>query len=556
MLLKKLPLTLAIALAGLIAYLLLPSSDYNLDGFRVFASLHQVKIDSTGSRTYVPLDWQTGYQKPYYQRQNVQKHLLFPVYAFFAYRLARSLGYKGSGLKPLQVANAVCAAVTLGLFALLLSLGMEDIWSVIFLTIGLALSNAFGSMATNIGEVVFALPLLIIGLILIIKGKPLLAGLALGISAACYLASIVIALTVVIGFIIRHQIKNAFTLFITSLTTVSGCYLGLLFCAGYNSFPQLLNTLILLPEQGTFGGFKPANLISVFIGFANSILPLLPQDFSGLRAVVTSGGARLIPAVIIALSAMALGLCCLLFNLRLFRRRDEIPLGLLVFLGALFTSLLWDPYHLKIWVYSNIGLWLMLSEARLISLWLVPKALPWPKPVINQRVNPFLQTRFVPLAFLFFLLTPVVLINIRHLFSLTGFNPRWQAAAEISRIVAQPSGIENKNLIFGAWEPEFGYLTLFLPERNLICLPDLILENNIDPRAVETQIEDAITGCRNQGGLVYFVNLFNRSEEQLRLFYSVRLHFPHLLIWVQTHRPLVLIVWQDEKMAIALFRLK
>lgn len=530
---KKALLIIILIAVALGIYLLLPSSHYNLDGFRVISSLHYVKIDHNQGITYTPLEWQSAYQNPYYQRQNVQKHLLFPLYAYFSYQLARLFGYQGNGLKPLQIANTISAAVSLGLFALLLLVRKKPLFTILFCSIGLAFSNAFCSMATDIAEVVFALPFLILSLILIDRKKPFWAGLFFGISAACYLLSLIIALALTIGLLVRRQVKTALILFITTTLATLIVYLALLFLAGYHNLNRLFYALTFMPEQGTYGGLKISNIFTIFIGFANSLFPFLSQGFYGMREIISAGGIRLVTFLSLALLGMALAFLCLFFNLKKSRDRNELPSGAIIFLGALFSSLIWDPYHLKIWVYANIGFWLMLSD--IINLTLASL-----KPQKVFRLVPF-----------FIFLLALAVANISHLVKLNKPNPKWQAA----KTIAQTVRTNPANVVFGSWEPEFSYLSIFVPENSLFCLPDLILESRRDPVAVQAEIQRAITDSRNQTGTVYFVNIFNRSEQELKRVYAIRLRSPWFLSLIENLRPLTEPVWQDENSSTTLYQL-
>lgn len=533
MLVKKALLIFSIIAAVMALYLFLPSSHHNLDGFRVLSSLHQVKVDQNQQITYIPLEWQTAYQNPYYQRQNVQKHLFFPLYAFCSYHLAKLFGDNGHGLRPLQIANAIAAGLTLTLFALLLLMRKKPLLTLLLCSLALALSNAFCSMATDIAEVIPALPFLLLGLILIHLKKPFWAGLALGISTGFYLLSLTIALALTIGIWLHRQKRAAFILLITSTLTTLFCYLILLFLAGYCNFNQLFYALTFMPEQGTYGGFKIFNLFTIFIGFTNSLFPLLAQNFFGMREIISSGGFRFIAFLLIALAGIFLALFSLFFSLKKTGSKNELPSGALLFLGALFSSLIWDPYHMKIWVYSNIGFWLMASD--LIDL-------------SQAALKPQRILRLVPLFIFLFALAGV---NIFHLINLNHPNPEWQTAKKIAQTVRTNPA----NIVFGSWEPGFLYLSLFLPQKNLIVLPDLILENQRDSVAVLAEMERAATDSRSQGATIYFVNIFNRSEQELKRLYAVRLRSFWFLSFLNNLRSLTKPVWQDENSATTLYQL-
>lgn len=582
---KKIIVPLLIAVVALAIYLFLPSSYYNPDGLRVFPSLRYVKVDSTGAKTYLLRSWRTGYQEPYFFQQNVQKHLLFPLYAFFSYCGARLFGYKGNGLRPIQVANAFSGAVALGLFALFLILHWERAGSVLSrggerssagfgmkgqgertdwargrgkseksggrvewlglaVTAGLAFSNAFSSMATDIAEVVSAIPWLVLGLVFLQKRQPLLAGVALGISAAFYLVSLSVVAVITIGLFIYRQFSKGITFVLTSLLVTLIFYFGLLFLARGSGFKELWNILTFFPEQGTFGGVRALNFLTVFVGFTNSILPVLPDDFSGMRDFIALGGYRPYFIFVVLLFGVSVFLFSVISEIRTSRGRGEIPLGLLVLFGALIISLYWAPYHPKIWIYSNIGLWLMLGDCLKLRNFAI---------CISRRA--FLIAIFL-----------ICGTNILRLVSRADVNQKLLSAKEIDRIVTahRPSqeGRDDTSgeglgrfLLLGDWEPEFGYLTLFLPEHALVSLPDLILQNHKDSAKVWSEITTVITGLQEKGGEVYFVNLFNYPTEKLKRFYGIRLQSPWFLAWVEKYHPLVHQVWQDERTGIALFRL-
>ncbi len=530
---KRLVFAITVGFISLTGYLLLPSSYYNTDGLRVFSSLHYVKVDSLGRRDYLPRSWRTGYQEPYFFLQNVQKHLLFPLYAFFGYRCASLFGYQGSGLKPVQVTNALCAGIALGLFAFLVCGRVNSSGLTIGITGGLAFSHAFSSMATNIAEVVPAIPWLILGLILIEKEKPLLAGLVIGISSAHYLVSLVVAIFLGSGLFFFQNFRKAFLFLLTAIFVTIGFYVGILLLARGSGFQDLFSTLTFVPEQGTFGGFKASNLITMFLGLTNSIFPVLPDDFSGVKNFIALGGYR----IYLLGAALLFGIAIFFFSLVTEisdRCEGKRPLWLLVFLAALITAIFWAPYHPKIWMYANLGLWLGVTS------WVkIPTEARGPKTGLRSSVFG-----------LFCLL--VWGVNICWLLAQAGINPKLSSAREIAQIVTN-GGCQGK-LVIGDWEPEFCYLTLFLPESSLVSLPDLILQNGKDSAQTWDEIEVLTTDFLNNGGKLYFVNLFNYPGEKLRMFYAQRLQAGWFLSWVKRYRPLIRLIWQDEKTKVALFQ--
>jgi hypothetical protein len=559
-------------------YLAFPSTRLNPDGLRVFPGLHRVTVDSFGRAGFVPNGWSAGYRAPRYERANVQKHLLFPLYGFVGYRLALGFGYRGSGLKPLQAANAIAAALAVGLFALLVGLltrsplravrrepsaqvrkGIFDLRSCdlrsfalsLAAGFGLAFSTAFSSMATSIAEVVPALPWLLLALIILVTeddsrpGEIVCAGLALGISAAFYAASAAIGAALAAGLALRRASRRALLLAGTMAATVGAIYVIVLLLAGYHTLPQLGRALFFLPEQGTYGGLKPSNLVSIWLGFAGSIFPVLPDNFGGLRSLLAQSGAghQYLRSVVVTSLVVLLGGA---FFVALFRARRHwaagirrvIGLGLAIFAGALAVSLAWDPYHLKLWTYSNVGLWLMVAG--------------YFNPECGMQIAEF-RTRHsaIRIALITLVLLCVVSTNFARRIVDAGVNRKWQAAKAVARIVNAEPG----NVVFGGWEDEADYLALLVPESNQVSLPDVIMEQGRDSARFAGFVARTLAATQDKNGSVFFLNLFNRSPGELDALYARRLRFPEFVAWLDSYRPGSKPVWQDPLTGVALYKL-
>jgi MFS family permease len=538
----------AVATGG---YLSLPSRRYNPDGLRVFPGLHQVVADSTGEVTFVPLSWATGYQAPHYFRANVQKHFLFPLYAFAGYRVARWFGWSGSGLRPLQILNALAAGVAIGLFGLLAWQLLAGRLLVLVLSLGLACSVAFSSMATNIAEVVPALPGLMLSLVILARRDEtdprtaLLAGLLLGVSAGFYLVTGAVGLALAAWLALRRRPGCGLLLFGTMAAVVLASYLGVLVAAGYRTMPQLAHALFFMPEQGTYGGLKATNLVTVWLGFANSVFPVLPDDFSGLRGLLSTGGSgwRFYSRVVVLplVTVLSVGLFAALVRSR--RRltgpaRRLVGLGLAVFLGPLGASLVWDPYHPKFWVFSNVGLWLMTAG--------------YLAHIRSARRTGLVAARVLPAEILLALgLFTVVSINLARRITEAGPNPHEAASRAIARQVNTRPG----SIVLGGWEFEFDYLVLLVPEPNQLCLPDAILEQRRDPSRVRNLLGLALGTTRAQGGKVLVLNQFNRTPAELNAFYARRLQFPAFPEWLEIRRSSAEPIWRDSLTGSVLYAL-
>jgi hypothetical protein len=553
--------TLAILLVGagaLGVYLLLPSSAPNPDGLRVFSGLHDVRARADSGLTWQPLPWNAGYRPTNYVRANVQKHFLFPLHAWVYYRAALLCGHAGSGLRLMQVINALAAATALVLFGLLLGSVFESVWVTLAAMLGLAFCAAFGAMATNIAEVVPALPWLGLGLILArpclgppepgrpaesLRSHAAWAGVVLGISTAFYLASGLVGLAVALALFIARRRAAAILLSLAMGLSVFVIEVLVLAFAGYQGPGAIWHQLTYMPELGTYGGFRFGNLVAVLFGFAGSLFPLLPDDFAGLRQLVASllahdRGTILRFAAQIMVWGLAFAFAAGLVRVRRGSARRIMFLGLAVFLGALLASLVWGPYHIKLWAYSNVGVWIMAGS------------------LAEHELRSRDPRRVLVLSLLAVGLVASVASNLPNLVRQHCPNARWYAARQVANRVLDGSTPGGSNrLVAGGWEPEFDYLTLMVPESSLLSLPDAFLENGASLERFRQVVAERIALTFANHGRVFFVNLFDRDSAEIRRAYADRLRFPEFAAWLDELRPFVRPAWSDAGPGIELFEL-
>jgi hypothetical protein len=536
---------LLVSVAALAVYLLLPSRAPNPDGLRVFPAMHRVVLSGDGSRAYQARPWTAAYHEPNLFRANVQKHVLFPLYAAGAFQISRLLGSSGSGLRALQVANALSAAVAVGLAATLIVLSTGSTWVALACGAGLAGSTAFCSMATDIAEVVPALPLLAFGLLLLSRraggadcraSTSVPAGISLGLSTACYFAGALVTMALVLALVFARARRTAGTIAATAAATVAIVHCGVFVLAGHRSVPELARALLVMPEQGTYGGLQVTDFGAVLFGFANSLYPVLPDDFGGLRQLVSqlrtgAGSLALLGVPAVAALAAVMGVA-------MFRARNRLKpgtrrlagTGVAVLLGALVCSLAWDPYHAKLWAFSNLGLWLV--AAAFLSV--IFRACPARRILVPGGAA--------------VLLAALLVANTAMLIRRNGSNPKWAAAEAVSRRVSDGSQF----LLIGGWEAEFGYLSLMLPESSLLTLPDLILEAKRDRCRFETILDARVPGEAGFEKEVFVLNLFAMSPGQLRAQYGRRLEYPRVQAWLDRNRARARMVMQDCPGGVAL----
>ncbi|MGQ9707784.1 MAG: hypothetical protein ACUVUR_02780, partial [bacterium] len=286
---------------------------------------------------------------------------------------------------------------------------------------------------------------------------------------------------------------------------------------------ELNHSLFFFPEQGTFGGFKPTNLISLPLGFINSLISVLPENFAGLRQALNTGIGRHIPALFF-------GISLIVFIIYLCLRNRTQPLPLAIFLTTLIFAFFWDPYHQKIWTYAAIGIFLIASR--------------------------FISTRRPFQPRLLILLAILILPNFIRIIQNNQPDPKWQTARKVASYLNTQTKPGKSTLLFGTCETDFGYLSFFYHEDRLISIPDLILKSRLDILRFRTTIDSLINSCRSDTGKVYFLNTFNQNEENLNSFYSRRLNFPYFITYLKELEPVVVLVYKDSLTESALYNLK
>lgn len=546
-----------ISLSGFVVslslYLLLPSSAYNGDGLRVLVDLHRVAVDSTGKLSYEPKHWSAAYQPVRYLRTSAGNHLLFPLYAQAAYRIAGHSGYQGDGVRPLQIANALMAAITIGLILGLLVLAGMSSASALLVAAGLTFSTAYSSMATNVAEVVPTFPWIVLGLLFLSRRNfgrgdgnggrmpadvsTLLSGVALGIGTGFYLSTALIALALAIVQLIQRHRRRAVLLLSAFVLTAAAIYVGTLWQAGYHRWNDLWRTITLIPTTPHYGVFRLRNLLTAGLGFANSLLPVLPEDFAGLRPAF-AGGFRFYPWMVSA--AAVLVLAGLLFY-RLFARRRQlrpdagrlIVPGLAVFGAMLAGSLSWNPYHAKFWACSNIGFWLIVAGG------LQQEGMTDHKPLRRLLVVG--------------LVAILVLSNLVRLINQAQPNPKNRAVHQLAGLTAAPAG---KALVVGDWDYEFSYLAGLLPEENVVVVPDWLYEAGGDFQGFEQRLRPEIHRQLTAGQPVYFVNLFSRSPDELRRSYEPHTDFGQFALWLDSLQRSAILRWHDTLSGTSLHQLQ
>ena len=162
-------------------------------------------------------------------------------------------------------------------------------------TVGLCLSPVYLLAATNIAEVGLALPFFVGTLLLLAGRQPdgwtfLEAGVLAGLTAIFYaiagcLVPGIAAAVILTRFPFRSAIKPLLLFLSASGLVFTGIWVTVLIASGYHTLNSLRGAIFQFPQQGTFLNFKIGSLIATLVGLTQGFLPVLPDDFVGLRSL-------------------------------------------------------------------------------------------------------------------------------------------------------------------------------------------------------------------------------------------------------------------------------
>jgi len=452
--------------------------------------------------TFHSKPWLEVYRS-HYDRVVVHHHFLFGLTIRAAFALQQALGVGGDAIVAIQAVNAISAAISAGLFFLLVVRLGVPIGISLAVMAGVCLSPAYVLAATNVTEVALALPFFL-GTLLVLADREFLghtaglAGILVGLATISYLLAgslvpcIAIA-AIVSGSPFRSTIEKLFLFLSAFALVVLGIWVVVLYLSGVHSFADLVTAILKFPEQGTYGRFKLGSLIATPIGLTQAFFQILPDDFRGLRSLYHQT-----PVVALFAGILSLITCAFLARAIYLLSKGRM-LRNLVLLSSLLTFLLveavclwWDPYYLKLQVFALILFWLIVAAG-----------------FTNSQSDR---------AYRWYLLLFVIAVAVSGVRVLsTNIQP-----SQTNTNAQQLHAIVREGVLITGWSSDVAHLWLYSNGENIIPLPDFALARNLQPSRVESDLKAIIDKASANGTKVYFYALFEANDEELTNAYDIR----------------------------------
>jgi len=444
----------------------------------------------------------------------VQHHFLFGATMSCAFALQQKLGFQGDAVVAMSAVNALSGAIGGALFFLLaMRVGLSKLMA-LFVTLGLCLSPAYLLAATNIDEVALSLPFFIGALLLLIDRPfagwtPLIAGVLAAFATLTYLlaGSLVPGIAVAAittGVSIRSGAKPLFV-FLSSFGLVFvGVFITILFVAGFHSPGDLFHAILRSPfEQGTYGKFKIGSAIATPVGLAESFLPILPDDFRGLRLLYQQSHMA---AYYVALATLVL---CAFLAWVFYALAKDGKLRSLPVLSCALTFLLvegvcfeWDGYYQKLQIFALILCWLMVAVA-----------------IAGRQMQ---SSRWLFLIF-FSLVIAGGLWTLRN--NVQPSRPRKNAE--------QLYSIVGNGVLITGWASDVAQMWLYANGNNIISLPDFALARKLNADRVQTDLNAIVEQARGDGRNVYFYGVFDENGAELSDIYETKFRLTGFTAYLQ-----------------------
>jgi hypothetical protein len=451
--------------------------------------------------TFQPGPWLEIYRS-HYDELVVHNHFLFGATMRTAFALQQKLGIRGDAIVAMQALNSLCAAIAAALFFLLgLRLGLSR-WVSLGVTSGLCLSPVYLLAATNITEVALALPFFIGTLLLLTDRQffgwtPLAAGVLAGLAAICYaiagsLVPAIAAALILARFPFRSAIKPLLLFLSTAGVVFAGIWVTVLVASGYHTLDRLLGAILQFPQQGTFPKFKLGSLVATPVGLTQGFLPVLPDDFAGLRSLYqqTPWSAVYVGAAALFVCTFLAAMLFVLFKRGMFRNPLLLSC-LLAFLLVEAACAKWDTYYQKLHLFAVILCWVIVLIA------------------LTRRQT--LDVRWLVLLF-------VTLVSANGLWVLK----KNVEPSQMRSNAQQLQSIVGNGELISTWSGDVMHMFLYSNAGNVVSLPDLAFSRHLDSQEAQHALETIIQRTTAQGRSVYFYCLFDEKSGHPSDIYETR----------------------------------
>jgi len=465
--------------------------------------------------TFQPKPWLEVYRS-HYDDLVVHNHFLYGITMRAAFALQQKLGIRGDAIVAMQAVNSLSAAVAAALFFLLgVRVGLPG-WVSLGVTLGLCLSPVYLLAATNITEVGLALPFFV-GTLLLLTDRQLSgwtflgAGVLAGLTATFYaiagcLVPGIAAAVILTKVPFRSAMKSLLLFLSASGAVFAGIWVTVLVASGYHTLNSLRGAIFQFPQQGTFVKFKLGSLIATQIGLTQGFLPVLPDDFMGMRSLYqqTPWSAAYVTVTVLFVCVFLATIFYVLFK----RGNLRTPLVLSCLLAFLLVEAAcakWDTYYQKLHLFAVILCWVMILVALLE-----------PQP---------LNVRWSALLFISLVCASGLWVLKKNL-----------EPSQMRMNAQQLQAIVGNGELITTWSGDVMHMFLYSNLGNVVSLPDMAFNRLLDSQQARQDLETIIQQTTLQGRSVYFYGLFDEESGQPSDIYETRFRERGMTAYLRTLR--------------------
>ena len=444
-------------------------------------------------------------------------HLLYPANVLAWHRLLALIGIMGHDalgfLRLTQLMNAAAAAGCVGLVYWIVRVATGAGGAALAAAAGLAFSRAFLLHATNAAEPMAGLFWSLVaatGAVVAVRRKliwpAVVAGFALALGVASYESMLMVApaALVLLGF--GERPRRSIIAFVAAALLASAGIFGFAYASSGTTAPSaMLQRFIELPGASVWGGTSLSKVANLPLGAGQSLLPVLPPGYGGVRSLLHAGTAPLrivwLVAALAGVAALGGALVRRFVSERAALTGDARPAAIAFATGlaaACLVPLWWDPLYGK--------------------LWLLPLALAWVGggvlvggPLAGGRRG---------LAW-----GALLLIGLEIAVNLSWAVPAHRNESpylEASRVVART--VQPGDLLILDWDPVSElYTALWGTDTGSWNLPSAAV---LSGPAALTELAQAVEAAQDHGKAVYFVGVLDETPAAWDAFLGRRLRLP------------------------------
>jgi hypothetical protein len=466
---------------------------------------------------------------------HANNHLLYPVDVFAWHRLLSLLGVKATSpfeyLALTQIMNAVAAAGCAAVLYRLALLAMGSPGAGLVAAVMWVFSRAFLRHATNSAEPMVGLLWSCLALLLLALSfrsrrglwAALAAGGLLALALATYQSTILVVPLAAVLCWARWdddsgQKPAQWRGMARLLATASGGLAGILVVYGlaYHEMGVLgirakIARFFVVTGSDVFGGFSLRNLALLPLGLADNLIRVLPNDFAGMRSLLSShGGLSALGAAAVCLVLLSLMIAGAVRLRRVWpelsvRDRFAFACGITGLAATILGPTMWEPLYDKLWL-QPLGCLSFLTVLGVSRL-----------PVAAQRPAWIRGGAFAVLALASLNLGWAIPAHRRD-------TPYLAEARQVAQIAAE------RDLVVLEWDQIsvlYGTIWGWSPRRHRLDFPSTSLALRDGVRA---ELDRQVDATWKRGGRVYFVGVLDESQAAWNVLLGGRAGVPYEIL--------------------------